>query len=29
LTNFRVLKNRVMAMVQQAPASTQFAQAGQ
>jgi murein DD-endopeptidase MepM/ murein hydrolase activator NlpD len=29
LTNFRVLKNRVVAMMQQAPASTQLAQAGQ
>lgn len=29
LANFRVLKNRVVAMMQQAPASTQLAQAGQ
>jgi murein DD-endopeptidase MepM/ murein hydrolase activator NlpD len=29
LTNFRALKNRVVAMMQQAPASTQLAQAGQ
>lgn len=29
LTNFRVLKNRVVAMMQQAPASTQLAQVGQ
>jgi murein DD-endopeptidase MepM/ murein hydrolase activator NlpD len=29
LTNFRTLKNRVVAMMQQAPSSTQLAQAGQ